>query len=106
MARLDGFRAGGQQEDLLQRLRQNGDQLFDQACADLAREAIVGEQVRGSLRGDGVHDLLAAVAGVRNQHAGGPVHPLVAPGVEDLEAFRAMPDDGRLAAHGDGLAGV
>src|ERR1039458_2030826 len=65
-----------------------------------------GARVRGSLRGDGVHDLLAAVAGVGDQHAGGPVHPLVAPGVEDLEAFGAVPDNGRLAAHGDGLAGV
>ena len=106
MAHLDGFRAGGEQEDLLQRLGQNGDQLFDQARADLAGEAIIGEQVRGGLRGDGVHDLLAAVAGVGDQHAGGPVDPLVAPGVEDLEAFGAMPDDGRLAAHGDGLVGV
>src|ERR1022692_2675849 len=68
---LDGVRAGGEQEDLLQRLGKNGDELFDQARADLAREAIVGEQARGSLRGDGVHDLLAAVAGVGDQHAGG-----------------------------------
>ena len=49
-AQLDGalhrFRAGGQQEDLLQRLGQNGDELFHQARADLARKAIVGEQVR------------------------------------------------------------
>src|SRR5439155_25301625 len=44
--------------------------------------------------------------GVGDEHAARPVDPLVAPGIVDLEAFRVVPHDGRLAAHGDRLIGV
>ena len=79
------------------------DERLHQARADLAREAVIGQQLRLRLPRDRVDDLLAAVAGVGDQHAGRPVDPLVAPGVVNLEAFGVVPDDGRLAAHGDRL---
>jgi hypothetical protein len=80
------------------------EKLLHQPRADFAGEAIVGEQAGGACAAIGVGDLLAAVAGVGDQHAGGPVDPLVAPGVVHLEALGAMPDDGRLPAHGHGGA--
>ena len=98
---LHGFRAGGQQEDFLQRRGQNGGQLFHQARADFTRKAIIREQTRVGLRRDGVHNLLPAMAGVGDQHPGGPIDPLVAPSIENLKAFGAIPDNGRLPAHCD-----
>ncbi len=48
---------------------------------------------------DGVDDLLAAVAGIGDEHAGRPVDPVIAASVVDLEAFGVIPHDRRLAAH-------
>src|SRR5205814_335686 len=49
-AQLDGafygFRAGGEQEDFFQRIRQNRNQLFDETRADLAGEVEIREQLR------------------------------------------------------------
>ena len=56
-----------------------------------------------SLRHDRVDDLLAAVAGVGDQHAARPVDPAVAVRIVNLEALGMVPDDGRLAAHGHRL---
>ena len=97
---FDGFRAGGQQEHFLERLRQQPGEPLDQLCALQVGEAVAGEQTLGGLAADGVADFLAAVAGVRDQHARGPVDPAVAESVVNLEARGMIPQDRRLAAHG------
>jgi hypothetical protein len=58
------------------------------------------------LPGDGADDFLTAVSGVGYEDSGGPVDPAVAVGVEDLEAFGALPDDRGLALHGEGFQTV
>ncbi|MGC4052521.1 MAG: hypothetical protein QM757_24585 [Paludibaculum sp.] len=97
---LDSLGAGGEQKDLLQRLRHEADEAFAEFGANGGGEAVVREQSVLRLGADRVGDLFAAVAGVGDEDAGRPVEPLVAPGVVDLEAFGAVPDDGRLAGHG------
>jgi hypothetical protein len=56
--------------------------------------------VGARLFGDGVGDLFAAMAGIGDQYAARPIDPLIAPGVGDLVALRAVPDYRRLPAHG------
>src|SRR5439155_25225996 len=63
----------------------------------------IREQLRLSLRGDGLDDFLAPMACVGDEHTGGPIDPLVARWIVDLETFGPVPHDGRLAAHGDRL---
>ena len=55
------------------------------------------------LAGDGVDDFGAAVAGVGGEDSGGPVEPAVAPGVVNLEAFGAVPDNGGMVVEGAGF---
>ncbi len=75
-----------------------------QSGADLAREAVVGQQVRLRLTHHGIDDFFGtAVTGIGDEHPGGPIDPAVAPAVVHLEAFGVVPDDGRLTPHGDGL---
>src|SRR5260370_12698957 len=100
---FQGLGAGGEQENFLERFGQNRSQLFHQARADFAGEAIVGEELGLRRLRDRLDDFAGAMAGVGNQHARGPVDPLVAVGVVDLESLGAVTHDGGLAAHGDGL---
>ena len=72
----------------------------------LVGETVGGEQAVVDLGADRGGDARGVVAGVGDQHAGGPVDPAVAPGVVDRKAFGAVPDDRRLALHGYGLGGL
>ena len=100
---FDGFRAGGQQKHLLERLRQQARQPFHQLRALQVGEAVTSEQTLGGLAADGVANFLAAVAGVGDQHARGPVDPAVAERVVNLKAGGMIPQNRRLAAHGQRL---
>jgi len=58
------------------------------------------QQAALCLLDDGVHDRLAAVAGVSDQHAAGPVNPPVAPPILHERAVAALPDHRRHTLHG------
>ena len=98
--------ARSQQEDLLQWRRQQGGQLLHQAAANLAWEAVVGKQPVLGLGADGLHDLGAAVTGVGDQHAAGPVEPAVSPAIVNIHTLGAVPHHRRLALHGYRFGGV
>ena len=98
--------AGGQQEDLLQRVGRELRQLRHEPGAHLAGEAVVVQQRLLGLGADGLHDLRPAVPGVGHEHARAPVDPGVAPGVVDLEAICSIPNHIALAAHRAGLIPV
>lgn len=102
---FDGFRADGEQEDLLMGFRHEVGEAFDEVGADFVGEAVVGEEAVLGLFDDGVDDFGAAVAGVGDEDAGGPIDPLVAPFVFDGRVEGGIPDDGGLALHGGGLEG-
>ena len=77
---------------------------LDQPRADLAGEAVVGQQLCGRPARTIASTISwrpcpALVISTPRR----PVDPAVAPGVVDLEAFGAVPHDGRLAAHGQRL---
>lgn len=102
---FDGFRADGEEEDLLMRLWHEVRETLDEVGADFVGEAVVGEEAVLGLFDDGVDDFGAAVAGVGDEDAGGPIDPLVAPFVFDGRVEGGIPYDGGLALHGGGLEG-
>lgn len=106
-AELDGalhrLGARGEQENLLEPFRQHRGKPLHQPRANFAREAVVGQEPPPGLRRDRLDDLRAAVSRIAHEHARRPVNPLIAPGIEDLEAFGPVPHDRGLALHGQGL---
>ena len=102
---LDGFGADGEEEDFFVGLRHEIGEAFHEVGADFVGEAVVGEEAVLGLFNDGVDDFGAAVAGVGDKDAGGPIDPLVAPLVFDRSVDGGIPDDGGLALHGGGLEG-
>jgi len=102
-AALDGFRAGRQQEDPLQRIRQHAGQLLDQLQSDLGGEAVgVVQPLFGHLP-DRLHHLGVAVADGGDQDAGGEIEPPVAVGIQHGHVFTGLPDDRGLPGHAPGF---
>ena len=93
--------ARGQKEDpVVRRIRREGGEEFCELRSLFVDEAVAHHETLIDYLAKSPADLLSPVACVGDDDARGPVDPLVPPPVHHLEAFCALPDDGRLPHHG------
>ena len=93
------FRPGGQQERFIQAGWSDFAQLAHQGETGLAGKTIVVNKPMMNLIGHRLGNGRVSVTGIGHEYIAGPVEPLIAPAVENMNTLRAIPEDRRLAGH-------
>src|SRR5882762_5090073 len=94
------FRAGSQQENLVQAFWRQLNQIFGELSAFFAWKHIVVQQTAAHLVDDRLAHFGRTVAAIGHQDTAAPIEPLISVFVINVNILRALPHQRRLAAHG------